>query len=178
MRRLAIWLTLVTLAGVTSQPLLSEDSAAIRKQIEANYEKVKKATLAHSVEAVNECRKEIETADAIFIDSKGDIYPIRPVGQEYLSFAKSIVSYEHTIKKFTVSGNTADVWVDIKETRTEAAKRDARDTRVQERRVTSIEHTKDTWIKTPAGWRRSMREEVAPRDIKEEEESAAPPTTK
>jgi hypothetical protein len=178
MRGLAIWLTLAALAGITSQPLRGEDSAAIRKRIEADYEKLKKAALTHSVEAINECRKEIETGDSIFIDSKGDIYPYHPVGQEYTAFAKSVVSYEYTIKKFTVSGNEADVWVDIKEARTEPAQQGARGTGVQQRHAATVEHTKDTWIKTPEGWRRTMREEVAPREVTEDGERPAPRATK
>jgi hypothetical protein len=178
MKTLAIWLTLATLAGVTSQPLMGEDSAAIRKQIEANYEKMKKAALAHSVEAVNECRKQVEADDGIFIDSKGDIYPYQPLGQHSAAFAKSIISYEYSIKKFNFSDNEAEVWVDIKDAHTETVKSGGRGAEVKQRRVVSIEHTKDTWVKTPTGWKRRMREEVAPSDVTAEDEPAAPPATK
>jgi|GEM_PF-6593891 len=178
MRKLALGLALAVLAGITRQPLLGEDGATIRKQIEANYEKVKEATLERSVEAINECRKGIETDDSIFIDSKGDIYPYRPAGQEYAPVAKGIISYEYTIKKFTVSGDQAEVWVDVKEERTETGKGSAHLTEVRQRRVTFVEHTKDTWIKTPAGWKRSMREEVAPADHTVENAPPAVPATK
>jgi hypothetical protein len=161
-----------------SQSLPAEDSAAIRKQIEFNYEKMKKAALAHSVDAVNECRKEVETDDAIFINTKGDIHPIRAVGEDYAAIARSVLSYEYAIKKFAVSGNEADVWVDVKEMRAPTARAGVGSPPPPQRRVVFIQHTKDTWINTPAGWRRNMREEVAPSDRTVEDAPATPPATK
>ncbi|HKS95654.1 MAG TPA: hypothetical protein VJV74_05910 [Terriglobia bacterium] len=178
MRRLAIYLALAAIAAAACQPLRGEDEAAVRKQIEANYEKMKKAVMSHSVDAINQCRKQTETDDGIFIDRKGDIYPYHVMGPDYESFAKSFISYEYTIKKLTISGNEADVWIDVKEKRTQTGRRSIRSTEVRQRQFTVVEHTKDTWTKTPEGWKRRLREEIAPAEISVDGEPGAPPATK
>jgi len=125
----------------------AQDEAVIRKELEAQYRKLAEAHDRKDLRAI----ADLKTADfhAIFPDGRvGDVKSMEQYTKQFLEMNKPPYHIRNTIEKLTLSDNrliaVAEVLQEVSRTR---------DLSGQVRRVDTSVRQRETWAKTPAGWK-------------------------
>jgi ketosteroid isomerase-like protein len=142
MIRLALILTIT--GAVTA---IAQDDAVVRKELEAQYQKLAEAHYRKDLKAI----ANLKTPDfhAIFPNGKvGDVRAMENYSRQFIEGNKPPFTIRNTIQKLTVSENrliaVAEVFQEVSRTRELAGKL---------RKVDTSVHQRETWVKTDEGWK-------------------------
>ncbi|MBI1896906.1 MAG: hypothetical protein HYS04_10310 [Acidobacteria bacterium] len=154
------WLLLPLLCAA----LLASD-ADVRKQLEAAYERATRAVLqAKTVEDLDAAHASFDTTDWVSVGTRGDRMTwdeLRKYGAEILKSRPGNMRNE--IVELTVNTDTAVALVHVKVTRVRADGQGEYGPAGLEHEIVSGAVVRDTFVRTPAGWRRKLHEKLEER---------------
>ena len=140
-----LWALILAVVGVS--PALAQDAATVRKELDIQYRKLAEAHNRKDLKAI----ANLKTRDfhAIFPDGGvGDVQTMAQYTKQFIENNQPPFNIRNTIQQLTVSENgliaVAEVFQEASRTRELAGKVRKVDTSVTQR---------ETWAKTPEGWK-------------------------
>lgn len=146
--------SLMTIGTAPAQTAPAQDDAAVRKEIEAQYLKLAEAHDRKDLKAI----VGLKTADfhAIFPDGRvGDSKTMEQYSRQFLESNRPPYDIRVTIRKLTVSENGL---IAVAEVLQEATR--YRELEGKRRRVDTSVVQRETWAKTPDGWKLKLVDDV------------------
>jgi hypothetical protein len=146
-RQMTISLLFLMVLPLNVSIATAQDDAAVKKEIEAQYQKLAEAHDKKDLKAI----AALKTSEfhAVFPDGRvGDVKQMEQYTRQFIESNRPPFNIRNTIQKLTVSENkliaVAEVFQEISRTRELAGKVRKVDTSVKQR---------ETWVKTPEGWK-------------------------
>ena len=144
-RRLLFFAALILTAGAVA--VLAQDDVEVRKELDAQYRKLAEAHDRRDLKAI----AGLKTLDfhAIFPDGRvGDVKVMEQYTKQFIESNQPPFNIKNTIQQLTVSENKL---IAVAEVFQEASR--SRDLAGKVRKVDTSVVQRETWVKTPEGWK-------------------------